>query len=137
MTERPILFSAPMILALRSGAKTQTRRIMKVQPHAGAEVVCDDYCPIVIDKHGEEQPGPEVFGAWWSNGEHGVRCPHGAPGDQLWVREAWRADSDFDDLPPRDMAEGAHVWYEADGGISGLRGLSRQGKLRPGMFMPR
>lgn len=135
--ERAVLFSAAMVRALLAGAKTQTRRQMSVQPHDGAEVVCDDFYPTVIAKNGDEEPGPEVFGAWWSDGEEAIRCPYGKPGERLWVREAWRADIDFDDRPPRDIVEVAHVWYEADGGLSGIRGLSRQGKLRPSMFMPR
>ena len=63
MKERPILFSAPMVRAILSGAKTQTRRVVK-------------------DKH-------DV--AALDFGER-VRCPYGAPGDRLWVRATWRPD---------------------------------------------
>lgn len=119
-TERPILFSAPMVRALLAGTKTQTRRVVK------------DTGLYAIDAavHGPETAARELLAL-------ASRCPYGQPGHKLWVREAWRTDSDHDDKPPRDIHEGVHVWYEAGRGLSAIRGLSRMGKLRPGMFMPR
>ncbi|HGI9287673.1 hypothetical protein [Pseudomonas aeruginosa] len=111
MKERPILFTGPMVRAIIEGRKTVTRRVMKYQPHEDASVTVGNYNVTVVDRHGEQQPGPEAFGAWWSDGERGCICPHGQPGDQLWVRETWtdvnmcgapalayRADEDIRDL---------------------------------------
>ncbi|KSH33165.1 hypothetical protein AO965_05910 [Pseudomonas aeruginosa] len=89
MKERPILFTGPMVRAIIEGRKTVTRRVMKYQPHEDASVTVGNYNVTVVDRHGEQQPGPEAFGAWWSDGERGCICPHGQPGDQLWVRETW------------------------------------------------
>ncbi|EPD35865.1 MULTISPECIES: hypothetical protein [Delftia] len=69
MKERPILFSAPMVLALLAGTKTQTRRVAK--EFAGR----DD-----LDKILRRFPN--------QNG-----CPYGVPGDRLWVRESWAPNS--------------------------------------------
>ncbi|HBP0200255.1 hypothetical protein FA137_06985 [Pseudomonas aeruginosa] len=111
MKERPILFTGPMVRAIIEGRKTVTRRVMKYQPHEDASVTVGNYNVTVVDRHGEQQPGPEAFGAWWSDGERGCICPHGEPGDRLWVRETWtdvnlcgapalayRADEDIRDL---------------------------------------
>lgn len=78
MKERPILFSAPMVRAILEGRKTQTRRVVKPQPHEMFDF---------------QKPGD-----WWPHGGYAHRigsremremCPHGAAGDRLWVRETW------------------------------------------------
>lgn len=112
MTDRQILFSAPMVRALLAGTKTQTRRLVKPQPWILAgELLCwkDDAL---------------------TQEEMAQRCPYGQPGDRLWVREAWKAHTTFDHLPPRDIPH-SHVWYMADDGYKA------ESRYRQGMFMPR
>jgi len=78
-----------MVMAILDGRKTQTRRLVKPQPSdEWAPVVGADHL-IVIDRHGDEQPGREVFGA--SDEREGRVCPYGRPGDRLWVRETYYA----------------------------------------------
>ena len=131
MTERPIPFSAEMVRAILGGRKTQTRRVMKVQPYADSIVTVKHYHPTVIDRHGDMQPGPVIFGALWGNGEYGLRSPYGTPGDLLWVREAWRAPSQYDDLPPSRLPPGVDVQYIADASAPWAS------RYRSPRFMPR
>ena len=67
MNQRPILFSAPMVLALLAGTKTQTRRTCN---HPGLK----DLSYIVNCGDG-----------WWGDeeGDFQARCPYGQPGDRL------------------------------------------------------
>jgi hypothetical protein len=96
---RPIIFTAPMIRAILAGEKTQTRRIVKPQPPADhSPLVVDRFCPTVIDRYNEEQPGDEVFGVTTECGEWCLRCPYGQPGDTLWVRETFGMS--YTDLVP-------------------------------------
>lgn len=75
MNERPILFSGPMVRAILENRKTQTRRVVKLRdPSQTYSVHGDDGWPSSADE----------CGMW-----HKDRCPYGAPGDRLWVREAW------------------------------------------------
>lgn len=120
MKERPILFSGAMVRALLAGTKTQTRRIVKRQPPSGMAAE-------LIQVEGEQAPR-------LAHGRLITRdsCPYGQPGDRLWVREAWRSGRLTDRFPPREMTP-HQVWYEADGQAPD----ACNGKLRPGMFMPR
>lgn len=97
MNEHPILFSTKMIRAILDGRKTQTRRVLKIQPFEeisrlhGPEM----YEPAVEDKDGELQPGPAIFGVYDEWGEFGLKCPYGKPGDHLWVRESFAYHEPF------------------------------------------
>lgn len=79
MTDRPIIFSAPMVRALIEGRKTQTRRVLKQQPYEyrGKWWVTD-------------RASGDCELQDWANGHVGVGLPY-APGDRLYVREAWTA----------------------------------------------
>lgn len=132
--ERPILFSAPMVRAILEGRKTVTRRVMKFQPDADADITVERYNVAVTNRRGYQEAGPEIFGAWWRDGEAGCKCPYGGSGDRLWVRETWGVIShDFDeqgnmidwtpDRPATAIRElpfgrgyySGHVIYRADG----------------------
>lgn len=118
MTDRPILFSAPMVRALLSGAKTQTRRFASA------------YAPgLHLDRVGPT--------GWQFTGDGGLpRVPYQpkyAPGDRLWVREAFSGPYGCRRLPPRDWPVGAPIWRWADGDPQD----GDWTKPKPGMHMPR
>jgi hypothetical protein len=75
--ERPILFSSPMVKAILAGRKTQTRRVLSPQPTSDDIDNAGD-CETVIDM---------------ATGRD-IRCPYGAEGDRLWVRETWTHDAE-------------------------------------------
>lgn len=79
MTERPIIFSGPMVRAILSGAKTQTRRVVKPQPLSGLGYMMG-YARQYAIQVGED---------WPDDARDRVTCPYGVPGDRLWVRESW------------------------------------------------
>ncbi|CNI99744.1 phage-like protein [Yersinia frederiksenii] len=160
--ERPILFNAEMVNAILSGRKTQTRRIMKVQPsehfhpqtiHGAMDFTAHWYTPGVIDKDGYLQPArKDVFGV--ADEDEGYTCPLGAVGDQLWVRETYRMARSLDTHSPSEVAElslnagyknpWAPIQLEADGtrigkwtGFDTPPVITEAGKLRPSLHMPR
>lgn len=111
--ERPILFSGEMVRQILAGEKTQTRRPVKPQPsfrYPGTARLVYGVHPMspsmfvgtpaegMID--GENRMG-WLAEDWCGNvvGEaeaDAFRCPYGAPGDRLWVRETFWSQHDTD-----------------------------------------
>jgi hypothetical protein len=91
MTERGILFSAPMVRALLDGSKTQTRRIVKQNGQSGNAVYTH---PIwEVRPTAEPRFARHSHDFWRPGAERAYSalppCPYGQPGDRLWVRETW------------------------------------------------
>ena len=82
MTDRPIIFSAPMVQALIEGRKTQTRRILKKGCPASRNLILPD--------------GPNK----------GAVQLNYAPGNRLWVKETHARYPEGDLCLPHYMADG-------------------------------
>lgn len=131
MTEKPILFSGPMVRAILDGRKTVTRRIVKPQPDA---------------IHGDEP--------YWNIGGYRLRadannplkCPYGSSGTRLWVRETWAVCAAYECYAPSVLTPHVGtIQYQAGGGMLNGEMLERTcfdvdgelGRWRPSIHMPR
>ena len=104
MKERGIIMTAWSVVAIRARRKTQTRRLIKPQPH-----------------HSVRLAEHVALNGWaWCFGELERKvpflCPWGVPGDLPWVRETYTV------VPLDMMARDHEVRYKADDGTKVLRG---------------
>jgi hypothetical protein len=132
MSEKPILFSTDMVRAILDGRKTQTRRVVKFL-HTGFHGLTGQVMAHQEYKACYSMPkGGFVFwssacGQAYSDRAYrddtgGYKCPYGAPGDLLWVRETWGG--------------AGTIYYKASGDMPDW--LAKAGyKWRPSIFMPR
>lgn len=76
-TSRPMIMSGPMIRALLAARKSQTRRLLKLPSWAqpDSEIELDEGWPLAISRR--------------TGCLSALRCPYGAPGDEIWVKETW------------------------------------------------
>lgn len=143
MKERGMIFNGEMVRAILDGRKTQTRRIMKVQPESSE---------FGLRYIAESSLAKEVGMYFWSLSDAcGMKarskpfaCPFGTVGDKIWVRETWSGD--FANYYPNDR-----VWYAADNNrrldievVDGVRGIYSPEsdvhvpfRWRPSIHMPR
>lgn len=116
MKERPIIFSGPMVRAILSGAKTQTRRPVRpqpswphyLQPMWGRSPDGHDF--------GERHLWREVGPDYPDDSSDDRRCPYGQPGDRLWVREGFKLcdRNHWPDLPHRRGPGREVAYYRAN-----------------------
>jgi len=85
MKEIPILFSTEMVKAILEGRKTQTRRVMKIQPDFEPSFCIVDSILSIWKYQFAKGKFPKCSGA----ASKPFLCPFGKPGDLLWVRETW------------------------------------------------
>jgi len=140
MKERPILFSAAMVRAILSGAKTQTRRVVNRQPrlnYPGAKTWAERKGSIRWGWYYDDctQPRATVYDA-----EHDCQfvadCLYGEVGDRLWVKETHA----FYSLNYEDTGK----WHPTDRDVCchyrcGIPSVmeERIDEWRPSIFMPR
>lgn len=126
MRERPILFSAPMVRAILAGRKTQTRRIVKPQPifaDVGGMFACWQFA----------HKKPDGYWLWPNAKEHVLAmCPHGKPGDRLWVRETHEFTGGVGEVRVLYKADGAELPASKERDL-----MPVLYKGRPSIFMPR
>lgn len=80
-----------MVRALLDGRKTQTRRVIKL-PHNNP---LGQWEPSTVGgpnggRTADGQLVPLQDAIWHTRTGDSLICPHGQPGDRLWVRETWR-----------------------------------------------
>ena len=117
MTDKPIIFSAPMVRALLEGRKTQTRRLAKVTWSDGANREFTGWHPERAGMNRWQLVGGMGVGAT-------IAVPY-APGDRLYVREAFCPRLGY----PAAIAK---PHYRADDDKPEWRGL-----WKPSIHMPR
>lgn len=101
MTDRPILFSGPMVRALLDGRKTQTRRVVKPQPKVPFDAGVW-YRPFKGSRQFQFAGRDHLIHAYCNDVVY-------IPDDRLWVRETWRPHYLGDGIWDLDVS------YAADG----------------------
>lgn len=131
MTERPILFSAPMVRAILAGTKAQTRRVIK-RPLRCPEWTAyryfgpsknDPTCRSMAIECGPDYP---------DDASDQVLCPYGGAGDRLWVRETF---AKIDGQTQPWIETDYRATYEHGDRLGDALGLKK--RWTPAIHMPR
>jgi hypothetical protein len=163
MTDRPILFSAPMVRALLDGSKTQTRRVVKQDGIAAIEylggqcdnepITTDDFSIEWSESYDEDGGKRKKYRAQWcvrsadypEEGVLPIGSAYGQPGDRLWVRETWQGpildceehEVQFREDGPEAFKKPGFCAYRATDKLDAIDADGKELGWRPSIFMPR
>ena len=128
MKERYLLAHQHEVQSILAGRQSQFRRVIKPQPEGA------DYWTVIHVMGLRDSFYPNTTKATPAR----LACPYGQSGDMLWVRETWRVNRTYDDLPPRLVydAMGGDVAYCVDYRADG-QDVAWGGRWRPSIHMPR
>lgn len=135
MKETPIIFSTPMVQAILEGRKTQTRRVVKIQPqNIGAVKFTQCWDHSNFDKwlFTSNSGKVGIFKPNW------IKCPYGKVGDLLWVRETFYMDWEHDRIFFRaDADDDGYLPYllGGEGGFGGGVADAKIDKWKPSIHM--
>ena len=141
MTDRPILFSGPMVRAILDGRKTQDRRVAKITAIMGNKVAITNPDERLI----ELEPGEFRTGIFHYESIGALSGPYRtgyAVGDRLWVRERFMPAPD-EPAPATPKPTRWNIAYAAGGQEFAMAPadynpmLYNYERWSPSVFMPR
>lgn len=135
MKINPILFSTPMVQAILSGQKFQTRRtkgLEKITNHYFQSMVHHYHGRFTFVENGNFNPTNEDVVV--------VECPYGQVGDVLWVRETYLKQPKI--ITQKMLDDGADTWpsfdHVADCELGDIEQYKEWGwKVKPSIHMPK
>ena len=114
MKEHPIIFNGEMVRAILAGTKTQTRRVIRVQPLPWAERF--EPAPFRSGNVTYGKPGDWIQMTADTNSQRGLcRCRYGVAGDLLWVRETVAMEAFMEGESPRVATDGRPLFHDPGG----------------------
>lgn len=117
MTDRPIIFSAPMVRALLDGRKSQTRRVLKPQPISQGMMEFGEAWQWSLPSNPEESFSGVTADQIRKFGAHSGMTKYEI-GDRLWVRENFQVAQVNRHCDSQGWADHICIDYPAAHGMS-------------------
>lgn len=123
--DKPLLVSGPLIQPVRTGSKTETRRLNGLD---WLNELPDSW--EFVGMNGKTASFQKYEGKLSVH----VNCPYGEHGATIWVRENWCVGRGYNEIKAGEIPKADHVkrWYMADG----IR-PEWAGRIRPSIHMPK